>query len=179
MHAAIIIPFLLYIGTPRGKFNWDKFLFKVPVLGPLLINITISKFFQAMLLNLKNGMRIQESLEISKNVVSNYYFMAAVETGKSRSLTGSSWIEPFDDEKLFRPMVSEMLSIGMKTDLTEMMEKVNEYITTEIDESLERFTKILPEVTYIFVGIALIAFVIMVMVPLMNVYMGSFIEMPT
>lgn len=132
-----------------------------------------------MLLNLKNGMRIQESLEISKNVVSNYYFMAAVEVGKSRSLTGSSWIEPFEEEKLFRPMVSEMLSIGMKTDLTEMMEKVNEYITTEIDESLDRFTKVLPEVTYIFVGIALIAFVIMVMVPLMNVYMGSFIEMPT
>jgi type II secretory pathway component PulF len=56
-----------------------------------------------------------------------------------------------------------------------MMEKVNEYIMMEIDESISRFVKWLPDITYLFVGIALIAFVIVVMVPLMNVYMGSFI----
>ena len=73
-------------------------------------------------------------------------------------------------------MVSEMVSIGMKTDLAEMMEKVNEYLKMEIDESLERFVKVLPEVTYIFVGLAIIALVITVMVPLTNVYMGGFIN---
>ena len=46
----------------------------------------------------------------------------------------------------------------------------------EIDESLERFVKVLPEVTYIFVGLAIIALVITVMVPLTNVYMGGFIN---
>ena len=176
---AIGAAFFFYISTPKGRFNWDRFLFKIPVLGTLLNNITISKFFQAMLLNLKNGMRIQESLEISKNVISNYYFLAAVEVGKSNSLAGASWIEPFEEEKLFRPMVAEMIGIGMKTDLTEMMEKVNEYLMTEIDESLDRFVKVLPDVAYFFVGIVLIAFVIMVLVPLINVYMGGFIEMPT
>ena len=57
-----------------------------------------------------------------------------------------------------------------------MMEKVNEYLKMEIDESLERFVKVLPEVTYIFVGLAIIALVITVMVPLTNVYMGGFIN---
>lgn len=175
---AMVTTFMLYINTPKGRFNWDKLILKIPVLGDLMNNIIISKFFQAMLLNLKNGMRIQESLEISKNVVTNYYFSAAIEVGKSRSLTGSSWIEPFQQENLFKPMVAEMIGIGMKTDLTEMMEKVNEYIMTEIDESLARFVKVLPEISYMFVGIVLIAFVIMVLVPIINVYMGGFIEMP-
>ncbi len=169
--------FYAYIHTPRGKYNWDKFLLKCPVLGKLMNNITVSNFFQAMLLNLKNGMRIQESLDVSKNVTSNYYFLSAVEAGKVNIQSGESWIEPFDEKDLFKPMVSEMLNIGMKTELAEMMEKVNEYIKTEIDESLERFVKFLPDITYLFVGIALIAFCITVMIPLTNVYMGGFISL--
>ena len=56
------------------------------------------------------------------------------------------------------------------------MEKLNEYIQMQIDESLARFVKWLPEVTYVFVGLALIALVITVVVPLTSVYMGSFID---
>lgn len=151
---------------------------KFPVAGRLNTNITVSKFFQAMLLNLKNGMRIQESLDVSKNITTNYYFLSAIEAGKINSQSGESWILPFEEKEIFKPMVSQMIEIGMRTDLAEMMEKVNEYINMEIDESLARFTKWLPEVTYIFVGIALIAFTITVLVPLTLVYMGGFIDMP-
>ncbi len=170
--------FYIYISSPMGKYRWDKFIITAPVIGPLINNITVNEFFQAMLLNLRNGMRIQESLEVAKNVTSNYYFLSAIEAGKANSLIGSSWIEPFEEKKLFKPMVKEMVTIGMKTDLPEMMSKVNEYIKVEIKESLTTFSKVLPEITYVFVGIALIAFVITVMVPLTNVYMGGFITMP-
>lgn len=171
----VFIAFFVYINTPRGRYKWDKLKLTFPVAGRLNTNITISKFFQAMLLNLKNGMRIQESLEVSKNVTSNYYFLSTVEAGKSNSLSGGSWIIPFEEKKLFKPMVSQMIEIGMRTDLSEMMEKVNEYINMEIDESLQKFVKWLPDITYLFVGIALIIFTITVMVPLTNVYMGGFI----
>ena len=175
---AVIAGFLVYRATPRGRYAIDKFMVTNKLFGPLMLNLTVSKFFRAMLLNLKNGMRIQESLEISKNVTSNYYFLSAVEAGKVNALSGESWIEPFIQNKLFNPMTAEMITIGMQTDLAEMMEKVNEYIEMRIEESLQLFIKLLPNVTYSFVGVALIAFVIVVVVPLVNVYMGSFIEMP-
>ena len=67
----------------------------------------------------------------------------------------------------------------MKTELSEMMEKIDEYITMEINEAIARFVKVLPEITYLFVGIALIAFVITVVIPIINVYMGGFIDIPS
>ena len=176
---AICAVCFIYYATPRGKYNVDKFLIKCPVLGDLNRNIITNKFFKAMLLNLKNGMRIQESLEISKNVTNNYYFLSAIETGKANVLSGKSWLEPFEDMGLFNSMVIQMVGIGMKTDLSEMMEKVNTYIESEIDESVARFVKVLPEVTYGIVGLALIAFCITVLVPVVNVYMGGFIDIPT
>lgn len=175
---AIIGAFLFVINTPKGRYNWDKFKLTCPVVGPLLNNITIHKFFQAMLLNLRNGMRIQESLEVSRNVTSNYYFLSAIELAKVNVIAGTSWLSPFEEKKIFKPMVSQMVEVGMQTELSTMMDKVNEYIQMEIDESLEKFQKFLPEFTYSFVGAALILFTIVILVPLVIVYMGGFIDMP-
>ena len=173
--AAIYGIFKVYLSTSIGRYEWDKMKIKLPVIGTLNLNIIASKFFKAMLLNLRNGQRIQESLESAKSVTTNYYFLSLVETGKNQLQAGGSWIDPFEADKAFPVMAIEMLKIGMQSDLVEMMDKVEEYIRQEIDESIQKTIKILPDVTYVFVGIVLIFFVIVVMVPLMDVYMGGFL----
>lgn len=173
--AGIFVLYKAYVSTPMGRYNVDKFKIKFPVFGKLILNITTNKFFQAMLLNMRNGMRIQDSLEISKSVTSNYYFLALIETGKNNLLSGGSWIEPFALEGTFSPMTLEMLEIGMKTDLVEMMGKIEEYVEEEINETIQATVKALPEVMYVFIGIVLVFFVITVMIPLIDVYMGGFL----
>lgn len=177
--ALTVIAVYIYIKTPRGRYFKDKMLLRLPIIGKLNTNILVSRFLQAMLLNLKNGMRIQESLEVAKNVSKNYYFASVVEVSKTSILNGESWYEPFEEKGIFNKMMVQMIDVGMKSDLAQMMDKVNEYINIEIDESLKKFTKALPEITYLFVGIALVIFTIVVLVPLINMYMGGFIEMPS
>ena len=173
--ASIWVIYRIYVSTPIGRYNVDKVKIKFPVFGKLALNILTNKFFQAMMLNLKNGMRIQDSLEVSKSVTDNYYFLALIETGKNNLLAGGSWIEPFEIEGAFSPMTLEMLDIGMKTDLVEMMEKIEEYVEEEINEAIEATVKALPEIMYVFIGIVLVFFVITVMMPLIDVYMGGFL----
>lgn len=48
--------------------------------------------------------------------------LSMIETSINNILTGTSWIEPFEKSGLAKPMITEMLKIGMQTDLTEMME---------------------------------------------------------
>lgn len=164
-----------YVKTPMGRYQLDKLKIKFPVFGRLSLNIIVNKFFQAMLLNIKNGMRIQEALDVSKAVTDNYYFLSLIEIGKNNLLSGGSWIEPFEAEKALPSIVIQMVNTGMKTDLAEMMEKVNEYVNQEINETIEKTVKALPEIMYIFIGAILILFVITIMVPLLDVYMGTFL----
>ena len=130
---------------------------------------------KAMLLNLKNGMRIQESLEVSKNVVKNYVMLSMIETSINNILTGTSWIEPIEKSGLAKPMITEMLKIGMQTDLTEMMEKLVEYMEIDIDNIMRKIMQVLPQVVYAIVGVVLIFFVLVVLVPCIQVYMGNFL----
>ena len=105
----------------------------MPIFGGLIFALDFSRLMKAMLLNLKNGMRIQEALEVSKNVVQNYVMLSIIETSINNILVGSSWIEPFENSGLASPMTIEMLKIGMQTDLPEMMEKLVEYMEIDIN----------------------------------------------
>ncbi len=172
---AIAIGIVFYINTPKGKYNFHYFKYKMPIFGELIYALDFSRLMKAMLLNLKNGMRIQDSIEVSKNVIQNYVMLSIIETSINNIIIGSSWIEPFEKSGLSKPMTTEMLKIGMQTDLTEMMEKLVEYMQIDIDNIMGKIMKALPQVVYAIVGIVLIFFVLVVLVPCIQVYMGNFL----
>ena len=171
----IVLSIVSYINTPKGKYNWHYFKYKAPVFGRLIFGIDFSRLMRAMLLNLQNGMRIQDSLEVSKSVVKNYVMLSIVETSINNILIGASWIEPFENSGLCKSMEIEMLKIGMQTDLPEMMEKLLDYMDQDINESLNKLMKVLPEISYAFVGILLIFLVVVVLVPCIQLYMGNWL----
>ena len=130
---------------------------------------------KAMYLNVENGMRVQDALEVSKNVVNNYVMLSIIETSINNMLTGYSWIEPFEKSGLCSPMTTEMLKIGMQTDLTEMLSKLLEYMDMDINNTIDKIMKVMPEIVYSIVGVVLIFFVCVVLVPVIQVYMGNFL----
>ena len=171
----IIAAIAFYINTPKGKYNFDYFKYKMPIFGELIFALDFTRLMKAMLLNLENGMRIQEALDVSKNVVKNLVMLSIIETSLNNILIGESWIEPFEKSGLAKPMITEMLKIGMQTDLAEMMEKLVEYMEIDINNIMEKIMKVLPQIVYAIVGAVLIFFVLVVLVPCVEVYMGNFL----
>lgn len=72
-------------------------------------------------------------------------------------------------------MMTEMLKIGMNTDLSEMTDKLLEYMEMDINNLVSKVMKVLPQVVYSIVGVILIFFVLVVLVPMIQVYMGGFL----
>ena len=171
----IVSAVVFYVHTPKGKYNFHYFKYKMPIFGELIFALDFSRFLKAMLLNLQNGMRIQDAIDVSKNVVKNYVLLSIIETSLNNILIGASWVEPFEKSGLAKPMITEMLKIGMQTDLTEMMEKLVEYMEIDIDNIMTKIMKALPQVVYAIVGVVLIFFVLVVLVPCIQVYMGNFL----
>ncbi len=173
--AVIITALILYIKTPKGRYNWDYFKYKMPIFGKLIFDIDFSRLCKAMVLNLRNGMRIQESLEVSKSVVKNYVMLSVIESSINNIIAGESWVKPFEESGLASIMVVEMLKIGMQTDLSTMMEKLIDFMEMDIDVVLQRIIKVLPQIMYSLVGVLLIFITVVVLVPCIQVYMGTFL----
>ena len=173
--AAIAGFIFLKAQTPKGRYSWDYFVYTMPLFGKLNYSITLSRVFQAMLLNLKNGQRIQEALEVSKSVTRNYVMLSILETAINNTITGESWVQPFEDSGLTSSMITEMLKIGMQTDLTTMVGKIVEYINMDINVILDRIVKVLPQILYSIIGVMIIFVTIVVLVPCISVYMGNYL----
>ena len=100
--------------------------------------------------------------------------LSIVESAINNCLIGKSWVEPFEESGFGNSMSTEMLKVGMQTDLPMMMDKMLEFVEADIDVILQRIMKVLPEVSYILVGTVLIFFVVVVLVPCIQLYMGGF-----
>ena len=72
-------------------------------------------------------------------------------------------------------MVTEMLKVGMQTDLSEMMHKLLDYMDIDIKNIMDTIMAVLPQVVYSIVGVLLIFVVVVVLVPCIQVYMGNFL----
>lgn len=173
--AAIVVAIIMYIQTPKGKYRFHYFKYTMPIFGKLIFSLDFSRLMKAMLLNLKNGMRIQDALDVSKNVIKNYVMLSIIENSLNNILIGESWITPFERSGLASPMITEMLKIGMQTDLPEMMEKLVEYMEIDINNTIEKINMVLPQVMYSIVGVVLIFFVVIVLVPMIQIYFGNFL----
>ena len=173
--AIIVLAIVLYIRTPKGRYNYHYFKYKMPIFGKLIYAIDFSRLVQSIVLNLRNGQRIQEALETSRNITNNLVMLSLIESAINNILIGQSWIEPFEQSGLSTPMITEMLKIGMQTDLAEMMEKLNDYMQIDIDNIIKKIIKVLPQIVTIFIGVVLIFVVLVVLVPLIHVYMGGFL----
>ena len=171
---AIVAVIIAYINTPKGRYNFDYFKYTMPIFGKLNYTMDYSRLMRAMLLNLENGMRIQDALDVSKNVVNNFVMRAMVETSINNILVGTSWIEPFEKAGLGSTMITEMLKVGMQTDLSAMMHKLLEYMDIDVKNTMDKIMAVLPQLVYSIVGILLIFVVVVVLVPCIQVYMGTF-----
>ena len=171
----IVALFIAWKSTSVGRYAWDKFKISMPIFGQLILKLQLQKFFVAVQINLKNNARLQEAIAVSKNVLNNTVVLAAVEAAESNLLVGESWIEPFESTPRFPPMVLEMLRIGMETDMNEMIDNILDFMEEDIQITIEGITKVLPNVSMSFMGIVLIGFVVIILQPIMEVYMGSFL----
>ena len=69
----------------------------------------------------------------------------------------------------------EMLKIGMQTDLPTMMESIVKFMNMDIDNIVSKIIKILPQILYTVVGVLIILITVVVLVPCIQVYMGTFL----
>ncbi len=172
---AAIVAFKTWKSSIRGQYQWDMFKIKMPVFGGLILRLQLQKFFMAMQLNLANNAKLVDAIDISKDTVKNYVLLSVAESAQENLQQGESWIEPFERLPNIPNMVLEMLRIGMETDINEMVDKIVEFISDDITITIEKTVKILPQISTLIMGVFLIIFVLIVLTPIMQVYMGSFL----
>ncbi len=171
----IIFGVIGYIHTSRGKTKYDQFKYNNFLMGKLLYLLDFSRFIRCLNINIKNKIRFQDALEVSKNVVDNTCMISTIEKSISNIYVGKSWITPFEKDKILNPIMLEILKKSEKSKTQETLEKVIEYLDVEIEKETKRVMKLLPKISYSIIVILLILFLLIILIPCLQVFLGGFL----
>ncbi len=166
----IVTMFTKYITSKAGKPKWDAFRLKVPVIGPLIRLIAVTRFASTMATLLGSGVPILTAMSISKNLVGNTLIEQAVSNARENITEGQSIAEPLRRSGQFPPLVIHMIAIGEKTgELPDMLKNVAETYEEQVNTRIEGMTTLLEPVMIIGMG-GMVGFIVFsIFVPLLDI----------
>ena len=150
---AAFVGFRRYYSTKEGRATIDRFLLKLPVIGPVLLKASIARFTRTLGTLVSSGVPILEGLEITANAAGNVVVKKAVLKTRASISTGQTIAGPLRESEVFPPMVVQMISVGEETGaLDEMLAKVADFYDEEVDTAVESLASVIEPLMIVVMG---------------------------
>ncbi|QDK45174.1 type II secretion system protein GspF [Bdellovibrio sp. ZAP7] len=165
--AVAIVMFRNWKSTPTGRNQWDAISLKLPIAGPAVRMVAVSRFTRTLATLLTGGVPMLTALDIVKNVVDNHVLAIAIDEARSNIAEGESIAGPLKKSGQFPPIVIHMVNIGEKTgDLENMLMQVSDAFDFQVKNKLESMTSLMGPVVTVLMGMAIAMIVFAVMIPM-------------
>ncbi|MBC8001350.1 MAG: type II secretion system F family protein [Opitutaceae bacterium] len=166
---AAVIAFMLFIKTKFGRRMFDKFKLKVPVVGPVVTKISISRFARTLGTLVSSGVPILQALTIVKETAGNVIVANAVAAVHDSVKEGETITAPLEASGVFPPMVISMVDVGEQTGaLPEMLLKIADNFDEEVDNAVAAMTSLLEPIMIVFLAVIVGSIVIAMFLPLID-----------
>jgi type IV pilus assembly protein PilC len=166
---AFAILFSLFKRTKFGRHAWDKFKLKVPVLGPVVSKVAISRFTRTLGTLVSSGVPILQALTIVKETSGNVIVGNAVSAVHDSVKEGETITAPLEGSGVFPPMVISMVDVGEQTGaLPEMLLKIADNYDEEVDNAVAAMTSLLEPIMIVCLAVVVGSIVIAMFLPLID-----------
>lgn len=166
----MVISFLAFSNwkkTPAGRAQWDTISLKLPLVGPTVRMIAVSRFTRTLATLLNGGVPMLPALTIVRNVVDNHVIALAIDDARNNISEGESIAAPLKRSGQFPPIVIHMVNIGEKTgELENMLSQVSDAYDFQVKNKLESLTSLMGPIVTVLMGAAIGMIVMAVMVPM-------------
>jgi type IV pilus assembly protein PilC len=167
--AAVVVCFILFIKTKFGRHVWDKFKLKMPVVGPVISKVAISRFTRTLGTLVSSGVPILQALTIVKETAGNVIVSNAVNSVHESVKEGETITAPLEASGVFPPMVISMVDVGEQTGaLPEMLLKIADNYDEEVDNAVAAMTSLLEPIMIVFLAVIVGSIVIAMFLPLID-----------
>ena len=145
-----------------------------PLVGPLARSTNLARFSRTLGMLLKSGLRIDEAIEIMKQILGNYYYQRVIGELERRVTKGSSMYEnlqryPF----LFPLVVVHMVRVGEESGrLEDTLLYLGEYYESEVDNAIKNLSTVIEPLLLLLIGGAVGFLALSIITPIYSITGG-------
>jgi type II secretory pathway component PulF len=127
--------------SKTGQEIWGRWIFKLPVMGPLVRQTVLSEFTRTSALLLSAGVSVVESLRIVSESVGNVVVEKDIRRIANQVEKGFPVSISFSESEIFPPIIGQMVAVGEETGkLDDVLEKISHYFESESEQKIKGLT---------------------------------------
>ena len=164
---AAILGLRFYISTPDGRYRWDRYKFRLPVVGSIILKATLSRFARGMALSFRSGMPILQGMNVVSLVVDNEFMRSRIEQMRDGVERGESILRTAVATEVFNPVVLQMIAVGEESgDMDGMMFEVAEMYEREVKYDVASLSAKIEPILIVALGIMVLILALGVFLPM-------------
>lgn len=168
--AVAAFSFKRYINTKAGRLIWDDFRLRVPVFGSLVLKITMARFTRTASALIRSGIPLLQVLGLVSKTTGNVIVARSIENIKHAVNEGKPMHEPMKLDKLFPPIVTQMVAVGESTGkLEELLLRVADYYDSQVDYMLKNLTTAIEPILIFCLGGMVLTMALAIFLPLWDI----------
>ena len=151
--AGAYVAFRVWVGTPAGRYSWDRMKFRIPIAGKIVLKATLARFARSLSIALKSGVPIVQALSVVEQVVDNAYVGQRIGQIRDGVERGESLLRSAVTTGVFTPVVLQMISVGEEAgELDELLREVAEMYQREVEYELKTLSSQIEPILIVMLG---------------------------
>jgi MSHA biogenesis protein MshG len=160
----------VWLRTAEGRMKWDRMKLRVPVIGKLMYEATLSRINRSMAISLSAGMPMTQTLAVIARSSGNAFMSEKIQVLASSVERGESLHRAASGSGLFSPLVLQMIAIGEETGaLPELLDEAAGYYEREVDHALKNLSSSIEPILIVTVGGMVLVLAMGIFMPLWEV----------
>jgi len=158
-----------YVRTKAGKFRFDRISLNLPILGPIVRKICISRFARTLSTLVGSGVPILESLDIVSDVVNNQVLVRVIRQMRQSVEKGERLAESLKVSEEFPPDAVQMISVGEESgNLERMLNKISDFYDRATGYSIKKLVASLEPILLLVMGAVVTFTMASMLLPMFN-----------
>jgi type IV pilus assembly protein PilC len=165
-----VVAFKTWVASKRGRQQWDAFVIRTPVFGPLIRKVAVARFTRTLGTMISSGVPILDALEVVAKTAGNTVVEKAIRYVREKISEGKTIVQPLAETKVFPPMVVQMIGVGEATGaMDQMLTKIADFYDDEVDAAVAALTSMIEPVMMVFLGGVVGGFLVAMYLPIFNI----------
>lgn len=155
--------------TKSGKYIWAGMVLRIPVFGPLLRKVILSRFARIFSNLIGSGVSVIEAIRIVSSAVGNEVYHQRLLLLRNDVKNGMKMAESLEDDALFPDLLVSMLRVGEETaQVGETIIKIADFYDEEVDIAIGSVQKMIEPMILAVMAVVIWFIAVGIFQPIMN-----------
>jgi MSHA biogenesis protein MshG len=156
-----------WLASTRGRLWWDEHKLRLPIVGPILEGIVLSRLSGSLASAISAGLTINDALAVTGRTLGNSWFESRLQQMCTELARGTSFTAAARNMGVLPPTMMQLFAIGDESgSLDELMREISVHYQSQVDYAIKRLSATLEPILIWFLGIGVLILALGVFMPM-------------